>query len=166
MESGSQEATTSRREAQAELPTSGYATLVTLFAGVFGTLLAVASVRRHLPKRIGAGDLLLLGTATHKLSRIVTRDRATMPLREPFAEFQGNGGAGEVDERPKGRGLQRAVGELVTCPFCIGPWIASALMTALVARPRPTRVVLGVLSSVALSDFLQLGYSAARRRSG
>src|SRR3954454_22044278 len=43
---------------------------------------------RSFPERVGAGDLLMAGVATHKLSRIVSKDRVTAPLRAPFTEFQ------------------------------------------------------------------------------
>jgi Protein of unknown function (DUF1360) len=31
---------------------------------------------------------------------------------------------GEVPESSRGSGLQKAVGDLVTCPWCVGPWVA------------------------------------------
>ncbi|HVJ88466.1 MAG TPA: DUF1360 domain-containing protein, partial [Labilithrix sp.] len=72
-------------------------------------------------------------------------------------------GAGEVRERPRGEGLRRALGSLLTCQFCAAPWITLVLTTALVVRPRPTRVVASGLAVVTVSDFLQQLYALARR---
>jgi len=50
----------------------------------------------------------------------------------------------------------------VTCPFCAAPWVAAALGSALLARPRVTRPVLMVFAAAALSDFLQQSYARLR----
>lgn len=102
--------------AREERPLSAYAGLVGLFNASFGGfLLAARRSRQPLPERIAAGDLLLLGIATHKLSRLLAKDWVTSPFRAPFTEFQGPAPlSAEVIEQPRGTGLQRAVGELVT----------------------------------------------------
>ncbi len=46
-----------------------------------------------MPERIGPGDILLLGVATHKLGRLLAKDWVTSFLRAPFTTFKG-GGAG------------------------------------------------------------------------
>ena len=74
---------------------------------------------RRLPERIGASDLLLLGVATYKLSRLISKDSVTSVIRASFAEFQGPAGLNEVNEQPRGSGVQHALGELLTCPFCL-----------------------------------------------
>jgi hypothetical protein len=100
--------------------------------------------------------------ATHKLTRIVTRERIAIPLRMPFARYQGTDGAGLVKERPRGPGLRYAVGSLLTCQFCVGPWVAAALTGSLLFAPRATRLAASVFSAVAISDFLHQAYAAAR----
>lgn len=148
-----------------ELPLGAYAVMMLGFVGTFGSLLVRAGRRRKLPERIGASDIALLGVATHRLTRIVTRDRVTAAVRFPFTRYEGAAGAGEVREQPRGHGLQRAIGGLLTCQFCAAPWTAAALTAALLARPRETRVVASVLAVVTLSDFLHQGYARARRAS-
>lgn len=141
-----------------DLPLAAYAGFLAAYAGTFGPLLAAARRRGRLPERIGLGDTVLLGLATHKLSRIVAKDWVTSPLRAPFAEYRGPAGGGEVVERARGHGLRRAIGDLVTCNFCVGPWVAGALVTALLAKPRATRAVLSTFTAVAISDFLHRAY--------
>lgn len=56
--------------------------------------------------------------------------------------------------------MRRAVGDLMTCPYCSGPWIAGALMAGLLAAPRAARTVIRLFAMVAVSDFLHRAYEA------
>jgi hypothetical protein len=122
-------------------------------------------VHRHggLPDRPDGRDVALLCVATHKLSRLVTKDTVTAVVRAPFTEFAEPSGEGEVHEEVRGRGLRHAVGELLTCPFCLSVWAATILAFGLVLAPRATRLGMTVLTAVAGSDFLQLAYATAQR---
>jgi hypothetical protein len=141
-----------------------YGILAAAFNASLAAVLAAASRADRLPERIDARDLVLLGVATHKLARIVTKDKVTRPLRAPFTEVEGKGAPGELEERPRGRGARRAVGELLTCPYCIGAWIANGFLTGRLLAPRETRAVASLFVAVAISDFLQLAYRALERR--
>jgi hypothetical protein len=142
-----------------------YAVLTSVYAvGLVGFLLAWRAAGRRLPERIGLADVALLSVATHRGARTIAKDKVTTFLRTPFTEYQGPGGPGEVEERPVGTGLRRAVGELLVCPFCLAQWIASALGIGLVVAPRLTRFVCAILSAVSAADFLQLAYRAAEDR--
>ncbi len=147
------------------LPVLPYLALMSFYTSVFGGLLALGAKKKLLPKHVSARDVLLLGVATHRLSRIATRDKVAAPLRQPFTEYDGPAGAGEVNQRPRGTGLQRAIGTLVTCEYCAGPWIAAALFAALVARPRETRIVASMFAATAVSDFLHQSYAFMRKAS-
>ena len=95
-------------------PTGSYVVLMAAF-----TTLAAAFARwfhssgRQLPDHIDAGDLALLTVASHKASRLISKDRVTSGIRAPFTQYQDDAGPGEVSERPRGRGLRRAIGELL-----------------------------------------------------
>jgi uncharacterized protein DUF1360 len=145
---------------EAEIPLKGYAGIVATFASVGAAALAAAS-RRGLPQRVALGDLLLLSVATHHAARLVTKDKVTSVARAPFTEYEGSGDPGEVEERPRGHGMQRAIGELVSCPYCIGQWIALAGVTGVVLAPRATRLVASVIVVSAVSDYLQVVHRAA-----
>jgi hypothetical protein len=146
-----------------ELPIGGYATMMAVFAGSFVGLVATARVAGVLPRRVPFRDIALLGVATHKLTRIVTRERVTIPLRVPFTQYEGRDGAGQVREQPRGHGIQRAIGSLITCQYCAGPWVATGLAGSLLFAPRATRLACGILSIVAISDFLHQAYAGSRR---
>src|SRR5438067_7722035 len=96
-------------------PLAGYAMLVGLYStALVGFLFAAKKL--PLPERIRAGDLLLLGVATHKLSRIVAKDKVTSPFRAPFVRFERSAVGGEVVERRRSdTGLRAAIGDLVSC---------------------------------------------------
>ena len=148
-------------------PLGSYALLVAVFnALLVGFLYAIRRSGRELPDRIGAGDVLLLGAATHKLSRLITKNKPTSALRAPFTAYEGPAGHGEVEERPRGQGLRRAVGELLVCPYCMGLWIAAALACGLVVFPRTTRFVAAIFSVLGLSDVFQIAHRLAKDSSG
>ena len=102
--------------------------------------------------------------ATHKLSNTLANDAVAMPLRAPFTEKQEKQSPKMVDEQPRGRGLQRSVGELVTCKFYLGMWRASFFTYGLVLAPRVTRLVASILAVVTLSDHLHQTYKALTNR--
>lgn len=145
-----------------ERPLRAYALLASTFAtGVGGSLIALERSGRELPERLSAVDVLLVGVASHKLSRLLAKDKVTSFLRAPFTRFQEATGQGEVDEQPCGRGLQLALGELLVCPYCLSQWIAAGLTIGLVGAPRVTRFAGSILAAHTISDFLQLAYRAA-----
>ena len=134
--------------------------------GTYGALVGVGALglRRsgaRLPERVGVGDVALLAVATHKLSRLIAKDPVTSPLRAPFVRFAGTSGEAELNEEVRGTGPQKAIGELVTCPFCVGQWVAVGALFGLIYAPRATRFVAAMFTIVAGSDFLQIAYKAA-----
>ena len=139
-----------------------YSALLAFYIASVAVLTGAAIEQKRLPRRFSLLDLALLGIATHKLSRIVAKDRITSILRAPFVSFIRSAGGGEVEEEPRGRGIQRGIGQLISCPYCMAPWCATALAFSLLFAPRATRFFAGILASVAASDFLQRAYLAAK----
>lgn len=140
-------------------PLSGYAALSGLFTIGLASALTDAKRDERKLSELSWSDLVLLGIATHKLGRIVTKDLVTSPFRAPFVKFVKSAGAGEVEEEARGEGIQEAVGDLITCPYCIAPWVASALVFAHRRAPRTTRTVAAIFSITAASDFLNRLYA-------
>jgi hypothetical protein len=136
-----------------------YASMLAFYVVAVAALTSTAVEQGRLPRRFSLLDLALLGIATHKLSRIVAKDRITSILRAPFVSYIRSAGAGEVEEEPRGRGIQRGIGHLVSCPYCMAPWCATALAIGLIFAPRVTRFFAGILASVATSDFLHRAYT-------
>ena len=157
------ERTAEKEECEEQL-LAEYAALLGFYIASVAVLTGAAIEQKRFPKRFSLLDLALLGTATHKLSRIIAKDRITGILRAPFVSYIRSAGAGEVEEEPRGRGMQRGIGQLISCPYCMAPWCATALAFGLVFAPRVTRFFAGILASVAASDFLQRAYLAAKEK--
>jgi hypothetical protein len=157
---------TARGEADAyrqgeDRPLGGYVMVMAVFAALVAAAsgLAAASGRR-LPDGFGAWDLLLTTAGTHKLSRSISKDAVTSPLRSPFTRYSGTGGPAEVMEEVRTAGqLRHAIGELVTCPFCLDLWIATGFAFGHVFAPRVTRMVAGTFTALTGADFLHLAYA-------
>jgi hypothetical protein len=152
-------------EPESRPPFRAYALLTALFNAGMALGLAGARRRGHaLPERVEGRDLVLAGVATHKLSRLIAKDRITAFARAPFTEFEQPGGPAEVEERARGEGMRRTIGELLVCPYCLGMWISGGFHVGLVAAPRATRFAASVLTGLTISDFLQIAYKAAEER--
>jgi hypothetical protein len=145
-------------------PLGGYALLTATFNAVFVAFLIAAGRSDRLPERYDLRDLLLLGAATYKSSRLLAKDRVTSFLRAPFTRFVGDSGHGEVEEEARGRGVQRAMGELVVCEYCLAQWVAATFIAGLAVAPRATRAAAAMFTVFGISDLLQLAYSAAEQR--
>ena len=147
-------------------PLGGYLLSMSTYAGITTGLAALVKLTdRPVPQRPAAGDVVLLSIATHKLSRLLAKDAVTSPLRAPFTRYDRPIGVGEVMEqvRDEGSDARHAIGELLSCPFCLAVWVATALTGGLVLAPRLTRLVATALTAVAASDFLQMAYAVAHR---
>lgn len=145
-------------------PLAGYLVSLASYAALAGGAVAVGRRRGvRPPEQVRVADVVLVAVATHKASRLLTKASVTAVLRAPFTRYEEPAGLGEVNESVRGEGVRHAVGELVTCPFCAGVWVAGVLTAGLVLAPRATGVVLTVLGAVAGSDWLHLGYARARQ---
>jgi Protein of unknown function (DUF1360) len=156
---------TSEKEECDEQLLAEYAAMLAFYMACVGLLTGIARQQGRLPRRFGFFDLALLGVATHKLSRLAAKDRITGIIRAPFVNYIRSAGAGEVKEEPRGRGIQRGIGNLISCPYCMGPWSATALGFGFLFAPKISRFFAAILSSVAVSDFLHRAYLAAKENS-
>ncbi|MFI0468892.1 DUF1360 domain-containing protein [Saccharopolyspora sp. 5N102] len=142
-------------------PLGGYVVLMAAFAGLIaGAGGLVAARGNRLPSGVRVLDVLFLTAGTHKLSRLISKDAVTSPLRVPFTRYKETGGPAEVEEEARrGSQTRRAIGELITCPFCMDLWIATGFTLGMIFAPRFTRLIAMTLSVLAGADFLQLAYA-------
>lgn len=124
--------------------------------GVFATAVASAGYvgRERLPESYQATDIALGGVAIHKLARIIAKESVASPLRAPFTHFVRPLGAAELEETPR-EGPLKTVGELLTCPFCLAPWLGAVYVGGLAVAPRFARAGAAVFALVAVSDTMQ-----------
>jgi hypothetical protein len=149
----------------ADRPLGGYVVVLATFASLVGGAAGLArSTGRQLPARISPWDVVLLAGGTHKISRTISKDAVTAPLRAPFTRYAGAGGPAEVQEEVRASsGVRHSLGELFSCPFCLDVWISTAFAIGLVFAPRLTRLVAATGTALTGSDFLQLAYARAQR---
>jgi hypothetical protein len=149
----------------ADRPLGAYVTIIAVFAALVAGAAGLAALTgRRLPATVGPWDVVLLAMGSHKLSRTLSKDAVTSPLRAPFTRYSGTGGPAEVmEDARKVTSLRHAIGELVTCPFCLGMWIATGFAVGLVFAPRVTRLVAATFTVLAGADFLQLAYEKAQQ---
>jgi hypothetical protein len=146
-------------------PLRGYVLIMSVFAAlVSGAAGLVALTGRRLPEGFGPWDVVLLAAGTQKLSRTISKDAVTSPLRAPFTRYTGTSGPAEVmEEARKTSGLRHSIGELITCPFCLDMWVATGFAIGMVFAPRFTRLVAGTFTVLTGADFLQLAYARAQQ---
>jgi hypothetical protein len=107
------------------------------FGLVSAAAAAVRASNRELPERIPVGDAFLLTVATFRLARRIAKDPVTSPIRAPFTRFQGASGHAEVAEEIREHGgVKHAVGELLTCPFCLAQWVGTGFVSGTSRRRR------------------------------
>ncbi len=139
-----------------ERPIPEYAALAAAFWGVFAVFMV--RNRDRLPERMRVTDLAQIALSSYKLSRVITKEDVTAFVRAPVTEDPGA-------QQPKRDGMGRVLGELVTCPYCIGLWITSALSYSQVLFPRETRFFTSIFGSYAVTDFLHAGFVRLRKGS-
>lgn len=141
---------------------AGYVTALGGYAAGVAVAALLGRRRGHdLPEAYAWQDLALGAVATHKLARIVTKEGVATPLRAPFTRFEGEAGSAEVVESPR-PGPMHSFGELLTCPFCLAPWVATAYVAGLALHPRAARAWAATFAVVGGADFLQHAYGHVR----
>lgn len=129
-----------------------YVSLMGLFTALFAAF--SLSERNKQPLELTPLDLTMLSIATYRGGRLIAYDKVTEPLRVPFASTEEDeSGAGET-VTPRGSGARRAIGELISCPTCVGTWLGAGFVYGLRIAPRPTRVMLAILSVTGAAEIL------------
>jgi hypothetical protein len=148
-------------------PLAGDLGAMSVYLGLVTAGIATVRSRGHdLPARIPIGDVALLTVATFRLSRRIAKDPVTSPLRAPFTTFEGPSGHAEVAEEVREHGgVKHALGELLTCPFCLAQWVATGLVFGYATAPKATRLAALTMTMVAGSDVLQFAYDSIQNRS-
>ena len=144
-------------------PLGSYLVLLGTYATLVGGLTSGARLAgKSAPVRPPIRDLAMLAMATFKIARLISKDPVTSPLRAPFTRFVGTSGPAELDEEVRGTGWRHALGELLSCPFCLDQWIATFFVFGLIVMPRLTRLIAGLFSVIAVADVLQHAYLRAQ----
>jgi len=129
-----------------------YVALEVVFAtGLAGVIALTARRTRSKVAPIAGAELPALAIATFALADVVSKERISTWLREPFV-------VESIDHRPiepAGSGIRRAIGELLTCSRCAGTWSALGLLGLRTAFPTAGKVTINVLALTGANDVLQ-----------
>ena len=148
---------------EGQVPLPGYAGSLVAFALAVGTVAAAGRARgRGLPERYDLQDIALGALATHKFTRLLAKGSVTSPLRAPFTEFDEPAGSAELNENARGGRVRHTVGELLTCPFCLGQWVGTGYVAGLSLAPRTSRAWAAVFAVTGVADTLQQVYARLR----
>ncbi len=143
-------------------PLKSYAGIMASY-GTLSVVLAVVLRRKRLRMRpLSPWNLALYALAAEHVSRLISKDSVTSPVRSPFTEFKEPAGEGESNEEVIGNGTRHAIGELLTCPFCLDQWVATGLIAGSVAVPTLTTAVVSVSAVARAADYLHLLYGWLR----
>lgn len=128
-------------------PYGYYAALIALYNALFGGFLILYQRRSARIEKLSALDLITLGLATLRISKLLSEDEITAVIRSPVVDDNVEA------RRPEGRGLRWTLGKLVLCPTCTGTWVAAFLTYALHLFPSYTRPLLAIMSASGISQF-------------
>lgn len=98
-------------------------------------------------------DFVLITLATWRLIRLVVDDHITKWFREQFYDVK-KVGKGYTLEKPK-FGPRRTIADLLTCPWCVGVWMAALVVFAYLLTPYAYYVTL-LLAISTVATFFQL----------
>ncbi|MCO5969693.1 DUF1360 domain-containing protein [Actinoallomurus soli] len=144
-------------------PLRSYAGTLAVYGVAVGGAALVARLTGRRAPRLGLWDVALMAVTTHKASRTLAKDSVTSPLRAPFTRYKGTAGPAELAEEVRGKGVKHAIGELITCPFCMAQWIGTAYAVGMTFAPDATRLAGATMTAVAGADWLQLAYARLQK---
>src|ERR687889_639271 len=99
-----------------------------------------------------ADEVQRIGAPVRRWVRTQKREYTNGEERSGHAEV-----AEEVREHG---GAKHAVGELLTCPFCLAQWVGTGFVFGYIIAPAATRLAALTMTMIAGSDVLQFVYDA------
>jgi hypothetical protein len=144
-------------------PLGTYGVLLAVYGMTVGAGALVARLTGRRAPELRPKDVVMMAVTTHQIARTLAKDAVTSPIRAPFTRYQGVSGPAELTEEVRGTGVRHAVGELLTCPFCLGQWVATAYAAGTIFAPRATRFAGATITAVAAADWLQLTYTRLQK---
>ena len=133
--------------------TVDYAVLSGVYGSLLGALALAARKGRCAQESFTGTDVAVTGAATFALAKLLSHEKVESWLRAPFVEETPSG-----EQKPKGRRMRYAIGELLTCSRCAGAWSALGVVGLRLLSPDTGRVVSNVLAASAANDYLQSGF--------
>jgi len=143
----------SQQEKRKDQEQATYLTLIGIFLGLFAAF-TKREQDKHEQIDISALDLSMLALTTFRTGQLAVYDKVTEPLREPFTETEPDTYGTSQTTVPEGSGVRRALGSLLSCPTCVGTWVAAFLVYGLRIAPIPTRLFMAFMSAIGLAELI------------
>lgn len=128
-----------------------------IFLALYAAAIAWLYELGRLPRSINTVDLILLGLASARLMDIIVTDEIMMWLREPFVQKEEVEIAGRkvTVSSGRGEGLRRSIGEMLSCPWCVGVWVSAGLAYLYFLVPRAIWLFILVFAIAELGSLIQ-----------
>ncbi|MCM3569970.1 DUF1360 domain-containing protein [Neobacillus mesonae] len=103
-------------------------------------------------------QLLILSFASFRLTRLLVFDKITEFLRAPFfdeVEMENEVGELEVYYSPKQRGFKHFMGELLSCYWCTGIWMAALVVAIFFLFPVYSVPIILILAIAGIASLIE-----------
>jgi hypothetical protein len=103
-------------------------------------------------------NLLILGLASFRLTRLIVFDKITEWIRTPFfdeMEEEDENGVIEIYYLPKKKGLKKFFGELLSCYWCTGIWASVIVVVSFYLFPFYSTPIIVILAVAGLASFFE-----------
>lgn len=102
-------------------------------------------------------DMAILVLASFRLTHLIVFDEITSFLREPFFHISYEADASGQVVRSfhfKGTGIRRWIGELLSCYWCVGIWVAAVIVVLYLYVPAayPILLLLAIAGAAAVIE--------------
>lgn len=97
--------------------------------------------------------------ASFRLTRLLVYDKITRFLRAPFIdemEVLEKDGTIETYTKSKGTGLQKWIGDLLSCYWCTGMWTTAGLLLCYYLMPKLTEPLLLILAIAGMAAIVEI----------
>ena len=150
-----------------ERPLAGDLGAMGVYLGLVTAGIATVRARgTELPDRIPLGDAGTPDGRDLPAARRIAKDPVTAPCGRRSRPSRAPSGHAEVAEEVREHGgAKHAVGELLTCPFCLAQWVGTGFVFGYATAPKATRLAALTMTMVAGSDVLQFAYDAIQNGS-
>ncbi|MFI8577164.1 DUF1360 domain-containing protein [Rossellomorea aquimaris] len=103
-------------------------------------------------------DIIILGIAVFRMTHLIVFDKITEFLRSPFFDEvpeMSEDGVEEIFLVPKKGGIKGFIGELLSCYWCTGIWVAVFLYGGNVIFPQFFFPIITVLAVAGVASILE-----------
>ncbi|MCA1062078.1 DUF1360 domain-containing protein [Rossellomorea sp. AcN35-11] len=103
-------------------------------------------------------EIIILGLAVFRMTHLIVFDKITESLRSPFFDEvteMGENGVEEIFLVPKQGGLKGFMGELLSCYWCTGIWVALFLYAGNIFLPLIFVPIITVLAVAGIASIVE-----------